>query len=345
MRLLVYGGCHAEVLTNVLRDYCLETDFAVSDLINYQIIGRNEPFPYDRLDDYDAVAYSPIVNQGDWNTSFLKAACEDRNIQTVCFPWLEWHGYYPTVGKRISGQSGIFYDWFYTKLFDEASRWESFEQFVEAVCHGDALCEGAEARFNQTTERLVAAEQTQMVDIPVSSFIMEHYQTKRLFVTPDHPAPILYFWVAQEIAKRLGLRLDPCIAFASEDLQAVPRMPILPSVGRVLGLKFADASAREISVGNGKWLRLRDYLAIYYYAKPHATLYRAREGAVLTTDQTGVSTSWDQPAGTEIIAELIDGSTDRSRLSVHIVLRNGVPTESKQIWLLAEDQWIRPAAA
>ena len=267
MKVLFYGGCHAQVLRRIFREFA-DGNHEYHELINFVRIAAGEPFPYEMLPGFDWVVFSPIVNQPGYNTASLPEHCRGLGVRTLSFPWLQWSGYFPGIAK---GASPLGCDeWHYPHLAEQARRAASLEAFERQVYDGwrDAA-EGepdsagwVRGALAETSDRLARRERECGIDLPVSQFIDATWRRVRLFLTPDHPSIALYRVVAAGIAERLGIALDRSLAYTAWEPQAAPQTPILPSVHHHLGLPFTGGDYAGTEGGGS--LSLQCYLRQVY---------------------------------------------------------------------------------
>jgi hypothetical protein len=85
MKLLIYGGCHASAIKFILDKYSL-CDVVVDTLVNYRLISTREPFPFDRLLQYDFVLFNPILNRAEYNTTLVEDHCRAKGIRFFKYP-------------------------------------------------------------------------------------------------------------------------------------------------------------------------------------------------------------------------------------------------------------------
>ena len=266
MRVLFYGGCHAQALRQIFDSFA-EGGHEYQQLINFALIGSRQQFPYDTLPSFDWVVFSPIVNQAGYDTATLPERCRDVGARSLCFPWLQWNGYFPGIAK---GASPFAVDeWHYPHLTGQARRAGSLRTFERQVYEGfrDAA-EGepdsagwVRAAAVETSNHLARHERDCAVDVPVSGFINTWRDRVRLFLTPDHPSIALYRVVAAGIAERLGIQLDRSLAYTAWEPQATPQTPILPSAHHHLGLAFTGG---DHAAADGSAINLRQYLERLY---------------------------------------------------------------------------------
>lgn len=274
MKLLIYGGCHAEAFKRILDKYALSA--VEADIIkNYKLIGTRKPFPYESLRNYDCILFNPILNQGEYNTTYIEEYCKARGIRFFKYPWLQWGGYWPTPMKRTWGVNR---EWglFHLKelaercaqQFQFCSAEQQFDVYYESLFQGLNFRGLMEQEVEKTTRLLQQREQEGRVDFPISSFILENFRQKPLFLTPDHPSTELYKFVVRHVGSALNLRLDPSFEASRIEVQEGIRTPILPGVAEVLELRFqaADWGNHEF-LGEG-YYSLRDYARTTFPALP-----------------------------------------------------------------------------
>lgn len=232
MRVLLYGGCHALALKRMFEVAAIgRHEFTA--LQNFELINSGTPFPFDRLKEYDAVAYSPVRNKGEWNTAFLQERCEELGVKTVSFPWLQWNGYFPDVtDAKVAPHT-----WTYQRLVFMAQNGASIGELRDVAIDPDGLNPGnyLEYAFKALSEH------EDDLDFQIGAHIRRNYRDVRLFWTPNHPTLALYTYVQKQIAQRLGIWIN---GFAKHDEPHADALIILPGVSRSLELKFQDEGYR-----------------------------------------------------------------------------------------------------
>lgn len=319
MRLLIYGGCHAGVFKKVFARYAAG-EHTFDTLVNFQLIRTQTPFPYDRLGQYDAVLFSPILNQGDWNTSELEEVCKRIGVRTVKFPWLQWGGYWPKAKKRSWGRNA---EWGLPILKALAAEEKSFDGFYRRLFESSQITNELQGWLAFTTDRLIAQEESAKVDIRISSWILDHYDKQQLFLTPDHPSTTLYKYVVRQAADALGLSIDPAFYASSFELQEGVRTPILPAVQSALNLAFTSPEwAHHDFLGDGTF-GLREF-ALSYFDPSNVRLAQATTKTVLklrpvahsTEDRTGRTAV---AKNSRILLQLLDEKPIASHRRIRIV--------------------------
>jgi hypothetical protein len=258
VRVLFYGGCHAEALRRLFARYVRGLE-DVRALTNYRLIRGGHPVPYDAMRGFDWVIFSPILNKEQYNTSHLEADLGAHGVRLLRFPWLQWNGYFPGLDQKgppwLSG-------WWYSALETLAAESPTFEHFAEQVFDGTALGEAALRELETTTSWLRRLEAG--TDVPVSGYVLDNFRRERLFLTPNHPSTALYRHVVLQIAAALGLQVDPSIHHTRLEAQEGLQVPILPSVARALDLRFQAGDFEHKYALGGEILPLSAFLRLHY---------------------------------------------------------------------------------
>ena len=245
----------------MLEAIAVPGEWAFSVLINFQLIASGEAFPYAELSKYDAIIYSPIENKEGYNTPALRAYCESIGCQTICFPWLEWHGYCPGA---LKGAFRGRHQWHYARLADLAAGFATFDRFVSHVTDAFPDDDTIDGTLEASTARLRASEVRHATDIKVADYIVDNFRSSRLFLISDHAGLALYLHLIDQIVDLLGLQTVS--AWPSCEPQWQFRTPIMPRVARRLGLTFQDTQWADYQVLPDTSWDLQTYLALYYYA-------------------------------------------------------------------------------
>jgi hypothetical protein len=261
MRVLFYGGCHAAALRKIFDRYAPEIEH-VDHLTNFRLIQAKAPFPYSSLNRFDWVVFNPILNKQDYNTTNLREYCRGHGIRCISYPWLQWGGYFPGVTKT---PPPWYSGWWISGLDVVAEKAGSFDAFCDAVLHGNALAEDALSRLDATTTFLRRLESH--ADLSVVPFILDNFRDQRLFLTPDHANTALYKHLVWQIADALSCRIDESFYHSTREVQEGITMPILPSVGRALGLKFPAGDFENTFVLGHRVFSLVEFLKLHYYRK------------------------------------------------------------------------------
>lgn len=264
MKVLFYGGCHADILRDLFRVSASGARHRFESLKNYELIESGTPVPYDYISEFDVVVYSPIARSGEYNTDRLTDFLDRRGIARLSYPWLEWRGYFTGISKKKP------IGWHYQELVATAHAFREFDDFVRAVDGMDhavpAIAEEIGREVARTSQVLRWQEESNATDIRVLDFIEENHRSARLFLTPDHPALALYKFVMAEIIRHTGLDADLSRIPAAEP-QAGLRTPILPFVARALGLEFSGEEFEDRRFTNSDApVPLREYLRILFHA-------------------------------------------------------------------------------
>lgn len=262
MKILFYGGCHAAALKEIFERYGQGVSYS-SSLTNYQLIRENIPFPYENVAKYDVVIFNPIRNKESYNTVYLEEFLSKKNIPYFKYPWIQWNGYFPNysntkIGQWYQGWWPVFLD----KLVTES---DDLNNFLEKVFLKEDFEQLVVSNFNETTFRLNKNESD--CDIKLSQYILENYKNIRLFLTPNHPSSHLYKYLASKISDLINIQLDNSFEEIDHEVQSGSSLPILPSVKKVLNLRFPAGSFCNKFIFNSPNLSIKEYLNLIYCAK------------------------------------------------------------------------------
>jgi hypothetical protein len=262
MRILFYGGCHGTVLRNLFRRFAYPPVPECRSALSYELVEQEPEFPYRLLDGIDAVVYSPILNKGRHNTVHLEEEAARRGVVALSYPWLEWHGYFPSARLGICPWAQD--DWTYADILQKRNGFNKFDEFATWALEEYEGPEDLDGFVKWTTGLLYQYEQGD--GIAVSDFIATNFRRERLFNTANHPGNALYIYVAKSIATRLHISLRPELDACTRPFMPEAFTPILPRVAARLGLEFAGAEQMHIDVFGPKLaLSAREWLALYYY--------------------------------------------------------------------------------
>lgn len=265
MKILIYGGCHATALQRILKKYAVG-NIAVDALINYRLIARKDDFPYEQLKNYDYILFNPILNRGEYNSSRIEDYCQLHGIRYFKYPWLQWGGYWPSPRKRNWGDET---EWSLLYLKEHAEIYAPdahlnrstnlFESYYESMFQASHFKGLMQQEVELTTMQLQSRESEGGVDFRISQFILENFQRKQLFLTPDHPTTELYKFVVCNLTEAMGIRIDPSFALSNIEIQEGIRTPILPGVAEALKLDFHAADWGNDELFGEAYYSLRDY--------------------------------------------------------------------------------------
>lgn len=261
MRILFYGGCHANILNKIFSAYCTTPDFESRLITNYELIERGEKFPYDEIKGYDAVVFSPILNKGEYNTSNLLDFCRAHGLAAISYSWLQWNGYHPKSYKLPD------VEWVYSELVTRRKDFQSFEAFTNWAL--DEFVSERDILENKTysTKRLKENEAAAAVEIRLSDIVDRYHRSNLLFVAPDHPTTFVYKIVASKIAHRLDIELQQAFFDLESEFHDEQKLAVLPKVEKMLNLAFDDAeSSIRLRFGESRF-NLKEWLRLSYYAE------------------------------------------------------------------------------
>jgi hypothetical protein len=274
MKVLFYGGCHANILNRIFTTYCAHPDFSGRLITNYELIESGEKFPYAEIQDYDAVVFSPILNKGEYNTSNLLDFCRNHDLKTVSYTWLQWNGYHPKTDKLPD------VEWIYSEFVTRRKDFQSFESFANWAL--DAFVSEQDILDNKiySTNRLKENEASAEVEIRLSEIVERYHRTNLLFVAPDHPTTFVYKIVASKIAQRLGIELQQAFFDLEDEFHDEQILAVLPRVEQSLSLAFdSPMSSNRARFGESRF-KLKEWLRLSYYAAPSSLACVASTGCL-----------------------------------------------------------------
>lgn len=337
-KLLLYGGCHALILRDLLMEHFAER-VVVTLLVNFEIIRLGRPFPYEDLHGYDVVIYSPIENKGEYNTMHLVEACRVIGVETICYPWMEWHGYCPGA---VKGEFKNRYQWRFPALIEAATGFDSFPAFADWAIEAFPDDAAIDACLAYSTALLRSAEERHAMPVRIADFVMEQHRHSRLFLISDHPSLALYLHVMRQILALLGIadggtceRLER----HGEEPQWRHRTPIFPRVATRLDLRFSDTAWFDDDIVQGRGLDLRSYLRLYFH---HDSVILGPLGDAGLTPALGDGAAWPVSPSTRLLADELTSADrrthDRYRL-VEVLSGEPIPLERDDPFEIDRRQW------
>ncbi len=276
MKILLYGACHAASFEKMLKAYG-PPGLTIGRIANWVLMDSKEPFPYEELGKYDACVFSPIHRAGEYNTSRLLEVCADKGVQTVAYPLVEWHGYFPGFATFGEGKTYRYYP----ELIRLALEFDNFPAYETFIVEGHTI-EGLEphvARCNKMLRRLEEIGETQ---ITCTDFIEQGLREQRMMLTKTHPARALYVHMARQLSEILGFRMDPSLYYGSFEPADGAKDPIMPAVVRGLGLRFSDCEFQHhVYFGTDRIRSLREWLQMYFFGAREAFTFEAKKRTYL----------------------------------------------------------------
>ena len=276
-RVLFYGGCHAQTLQRIFREYGTEPGMEYDLVVNFQIIAAGKPFPMHRIPRCRAVVMSPVLNKPGYNTDRILEACRAAGVQTVVYPWIEWHGYHPYAVKRIfmGGKHWV-------HRIPAAPGLQAGEDFERALSLALSDHQQVQDLLQRTTQALRQNEARGGCTVPLSEFILDNHRTQRLFLTPDHAAQPLYRHLVAEVSRQIGIGIHPDYYASALEPQRGKQMPILPEVAQALKLNFMDGDfITTEGLLAGRTVHRSEYLELLGGALLGRGLWRASTGTRL----------------------------------------------------------------
>ncbi|CAM4262980.1 hypothetical protein COAQ111491_13770 [Comamonas aquatilis] len=327
MNVLIYGGCHAEVIRRSLEKYALG-EHKFQKIVNFSLIASRVSFPYDILKNIDLVVFNPIHNKGEWNTLHLEEYCFVNGVRLIKYPWLQWGGYWPHAAQRRWGDVK---EWSIPLIRKESEKYESISENYCSIFNEGVISQAASGWLDKTTQFLRDAEKRGSVDISIVDWVYGRYKEKRLFQTPDHPCTELYKYVIGNIASAAGLTLDKSFFHISAELQPGVMTPILPNVASALHLNFTGGEWRHDEIWGDSELTLRDFVDSHFRKSP----LLLGKAIVKTVRKDILGKRAIVPAGKKFLLEKMPNNSVRHHHLCNIRLADGGAQQS----LLYKPHW------
>lgn len=291
MKVLFYGGCHANIFKRAFDRYA-EGEYEFESLINHTLISSGTPFPYERLNQYGLIVFSPIRNKSAWNTAHLEEACSCLRVKCIKYPFLQWSGYWPMQQRRMWGNKHIESA---SHLLERLSeKYKSFDEFYEKLFDREIFREIEESWLKSSIQKIREYEAVTKVDISIADYIYNNFSNIQLFLTPTHPSTHFYSYIVSQIAQMGGIKLDPALFYTSHEFQAGVRTPIIPGIADLLGLKFKSSQWINGAFLPGSY-SFREY-AMSFHSEKKVSL-------VVASAPTQLASIQDLNAGAPILAK------------------------------------------
>lgn len=278
-RVLFYGACHATIFARIFEQFCTDFSYSFDVITNYQIIHQGIPFPYERIGEWDIVVFSPIFNYAEYETTLLKKACDKSNVRYICYPYLDWRGYFPYMKDAYFINMRL---WHYPQSIALARTAPDFpsysEEFNKLFRDDDYIFKNLES----STEHLRENEKLGGCDFIISDYILNEYRNKRLFLIPAHPTQVLYVETIKRLNEILRIPIDPAYFYSTAEPQEGVKVPIHPELSLRLGLNFQDAdfqnNTSSFATRNIPW---SDYLKLAYGSGRGSTMWEASSATAI----------------------------------------------------------------
>ena len=319
-RVLFYGACHASVFARIFETFCTDYSYSFDKITNYQIIRDKIPFPYESISEWDIIVFNPIFRYPGYETSRLIEECIKKNVKYVCYPYLEWRGYFPHIKEEYFINMPFLH---YPIAVDLASKYENFDsylvQFDKHFSEGDYIFENLEA----TSETLRQNEKLGDCNVIISDYIAREYRKQRLFLIPSHPSQVLYKEMIKRLSDEIDLPIDPSYLYSAAEPQEGVKVPIHPIVSTRLELNFQDADFQNntSSFGN-RTIPWSDYMRLSYGFGKGGTMWQANSPTAIKcvlgqTDELSLNEFIRIPKGT-IFQARASSTSDLLHLSLDV---------------------------
>lgn len=233
MKLIIYGGCHANHLAGFIKRLAKD-EVEIETIINFRLIQSGEPFPLERLGSAYGFICSPVNNKPGYNTKEIVEHCRQNSIRTYTYPWLRFDGYFPLIKRVMNG-------WRYMltaekgELFDDENL-TSQRQKINEYLRRKLTSEYIQSHIDESLDELKRREKAAKSDFKLSSYIQKSSSGKPLFFTPEHASNAVYEQIALSIINKFELDIKhiPSNNHLSEigEVQSLYRVPIFKQVAK-----------------------------------------------------------------------------------------------------------------
>lgn len=246
---LIYGNCQTMALMNVLRSWPAFNDC-------YQILSIPPVFEIKQTDlnrlleiiaAVDLFIYQPVSDQyrsiPQLSTNFLTSQLK-QDCFTISFPSLYFAAYSPEIiylrqenGTFHEGPAGDYHNLFVVKSYLSS---KSVKETVSLLTSNSLFSpEISQQIAKSSLDELRKREET---IVRVSDFIQEHYISRRLFHTMNHPSITILRFVALKVMEQLKLsnHPEPHWIFSGAELLNNSFFAIHPSLYQNLSLTFEN---------------------------------------------------------------------------------------------------------
>ncbi len=191
---LIYANCQGGGVAYFLnKSPFFQADYQVEYLINYSLLSEQKALPIEQLEQADLFIYQPVNQEhgvycNDHVMTYLKDSCV-----RISFPYMYNNALWPFYhnSKKIVNGEPI------TNLLDAgASVVEVALKFLSLQIDFHF-----QDRFQNTLHILKEKEST--TTLKVVPYILENYQSEKLFLTHNHPASALFIHCANQILSYL----------------------------------------------------------------------------------------------------------------------------------------------
>ena len=238
MKLIIYGGCHANHLANFIKRLA-KHEITIETIINFQLIQSNQSFPYDKIKDIDGFICSPVINKPGYNTKQIIEHCRRKGIATYIYPWLRFDGYFPLIKRVTNGWRYALATKQFDHLFDQedlTSQRQKISEYLQKKLTSEYIQGHVEKSINELKKREKAANS----DFTLSNYIQSTSSRKPLFFTPEHASNAVYKQIALSIMNKFKIEeksINESNDMAQiDEVQSFYRVPIFRQVAEHLGI-------------------------------------------------------------------------------------------------------------
>lgn len=253
----VYGNCQARILPSVLNSSKIfKSHF---EYVNVKAVHTMTPkdleyYIDEVLPQLDLFIFQPVSekynNDVRYSTNYLSSKLK-HNAISISFPSCYFSGYNPEIKHTKLIRDGVnkdefdYHDKNIMKYFlsVDIPQPQDFI-FSDYFCSEDVSLKAVKESLSELEKRELSIFGSQKeIDIKISKFIRDNYQTERLFHTVNHPSKTLFIYLGEAILSFLGI--EDKITFNKDPLEHTI-YPIYHSHYKNLKLKFYNPSEYKI---------------------------------------------------------------------------------------------------
>lgn len=192
----------------------------------------------------------------------------NSNCQMIAFPCYEFRGYFPQTDENVLRKNpldiiGGYYSPFHrADQYIDAALWDgrTTEEIVHAVTSSPCFSpEQIQKTLAYSFKKLEILDR--LSSIPIGDFVKNNYQHIRAFKDPCHFNEPLLKYIAEQLAKIIGLTLGS--ADRTDEIHVFTEIPIYPCVYDALGLRFDNDRLTIRKIDGVEHVTIEGYVVQY----------------------------------------------------------------------------------
>lgn len=257
-------GAYIEILLKNHPDF--SKDFEVKCFVNY----KKEIVPVHLLKIADILIYQPLKEK--WkqlSAEYLESNINPKALK-IRIPYLTFPLYFPSYTydfrniRTKSNPSGYF-PYGDKIILDLLNKGLSDKDILRLIFSRNFLKTKLDFTFIYKEYVELFSEMEKRRDQKLLPFILDNFKEIKLFVTYNHPSPIMMIYQVNDILYKLGYKQYDKSDETLSYLQYIHRyeLPINPLVAEETGLKFCEDWWNETYCIYGKYLTYEEYIKAY----------------------------------------------------------------------------------